>query len=112
MWDVFKKIFSIDQVKIGSADLKKAAVALQYPTIKDEWRNITTQNYNKAIAAHPSKHLLGNDEKWWEMVEKQNGYYKHLNDICWVGFKTGYNFSEGDWEKIKKQLTLDMMRNT
>lgn len=110
MWHVFRKIFSPKQFRTESVDLNDVAITLQYPAIKDEWRKITSKNYEKALRDYPSKHLLGNDEKWHKMLDKQWDCAKHLDSISWSEFKTRYNFSEEDWKKIKDKLLLDLLK--
>ena len=111
MWQVFRKIFYSKRSGAELGGLNDIVVTTQYPEIKDRWRQIIIQNYNKSLADYPSKHLLGNDEKWGEMLEKQANYSTHLDNVSWEKFKNNYNFSEDEWIKIKMKLISDLMKD-
>ncbi len=106
MLNFLKKLLFTEKDSGGAI---RAAVSSQYPAIKNEWFRISRGNYEKSMKDNPSKHLIGDEEKWNKMVEKQSEDFRYLNDASWIEFKKGYDFTEDEWKEIKNKLTSDLL---
>ena len=79
----------------------------RYEEIQVKWNKNQLINYEEAIKKYPSKHLLGNENEWGEMIEKQTDYAEDKNDIYGEELRKEYNLTKEDWEKLKGQYFIE-----
>lgn len=79
----------------------------RYEEIQVKWNKNRLINYEEAIKKYPSKHLLGNENEWGEMIEKQADYAEDKNDIYGEELRKEYNLTKEDWEKLKGQYFIE-----
>lgn len=95
--------------KLNLKRREKEIEKLLIEKIRKEWEEEQNKNWLTALEKFPSKHLVGNEKEWEEMIEKQGNYFAELNKISAKKIQEKYNLSVEDWRNLEAQFHIDEM---
>ena len=80
--------------------------------IRKEYEEEKRQNFLKALEKFPSKHLVGKEKEWEEMVARQTEYSNELDDISGKKIQEKHNLSAEDWKRLKVKITYKELKES
>ena len=78
----------------------KAKIQNIYPEFERKYRMREDEIYKKSLELNPSKHLIDNEERWFEIINKQAEYQRQEENKLNEEFKKEYNLIDKEWNLL------------